>query len=136
MSAAGRSLLTVARFATRSLNRRSVVRIEVIQRMASTDSKELSGTTNVVAKDEVVRFIRDCLCKAGTTTEDGQVVGHHLMTADYSGHFSHGLNRLKLYVHDLESKITDPAAKPEIVTDFQVRRVLTFNFSQFSIGER
>lgn len=131
MSAAARSLLTAARFATRPLDR-SAVRIDVIRRMASSGSTQLAGATSVVPKDEVVRFIRDCLCKVGTTSEDGQVVGHHLMTADYCGHFSHGLNRLWLYVHDLESKIMDPAAKPEIVTDFQVRRVLTVTFHEFS----
>ncbi|XP_076293076.1 putative oxidoreductase YjmC [Lasioglossum baleicum] len=121
MSKAGRSILTAARFATRSFDH-GFGSIITIQRMASGGS-----TQQVVPKEEVVRFTRDCLCKVGTTQEDGQVVGHHLMTADYCGHFSHGLNRLRLYVHDLESKITDAAAKPEIVNDFQAVALVSGN---------
>lgn len=75
----------------------------------------------VVPKDEVVRFIEECMCKAGTSPEDARVVGHHLMTADYRGHFSHGMNRMQMYVKDIENRITDPIARPQIVTDFQVR---------------
>lgn len=74
----------------------------------------------VVSKDEVVRFIEDCMRKAGTTQEDAHVVAHHLMTADYRGHFSHGMNRMQMYVNEIESRITDPAAQPRVVTDFQV----------------
>lgn len=75
----------------------------------------------VVPKDEVIRFIVDCMRKAGTTSEDALTVGHHLMTADYRGHFSHGMNRMQMYVKDIENRITDPAARPQTVTDFQVR---------------
>ncbi|XP_015607252.1 uncharacterized protein LOC107273504 [Cephus cinctus] len=73
----------------------------------------------VVTKDEVVRFISDCLRKAGTTEDDAFTVGHHLMVADYRGHFSHGMNRMQMYVKDIESRLTDPAGKPTILTDFQ-----------------
>lgn len=81
----------------------------------------------VVPKDEVIRFIEECMCKAGTTLEDAHVVGHHLMIADYRGHFSHGMNRMQMYVKDIENRITDPAARPQIVTDFQVRTDLFFS---------
>ncbi|XP_078034874.1 putative oxidoreductase YjmC [Augochlora pura] len=124
MSKSGRSILTAARFATRLFDSRPAVSI-VIQRMATGGSAQ-----SVVPKEDVIRFIRDCLCKAGITSEDGQVVGHHLMTADYCGHFSHGLNRLRLYVHDLETKITDAAAKPEIVNDFQAVALVNGNNGQ------
>lgn len=73
----------------------------------------------VVPKEDVVRFITECLTKSGTTLEDGRTVAHHLMTADYSGHFSHGLNRMQMYVEDIKSKMTDPVAKTKIITDFQ-----------------
>lgn len=81
----------------------------------------------VVPKDEVIRFIVECMCKAGTTLEDARVVGHHLMTADYRGHFSHGMNRMQMYVRDIEKRLTDPAARPQIVTDFQVRMDLSLS---------
>ncbi|GAB1862598.1 Malate dehydrogenase [Camponotus japonicus] len=73
----------------------------------------------VVPKDEVIRFIQDCMCKAGTSLEDAYTVGHHLMIADYRGHFSHGMNRMQMYVKDIENRFTDPTARPQIITDFQ-----------------
>lgn len=75
----------------------------------------------VVPREEVVRFIADCMRKAGAGTEDARAVAQHLMTADYRGHFSHGLNRAQMYVNDIRHKLTDATAKPKIVNDFQVR---------------
>lgn len=86
-------------------------------RMMRADTQDYDQ--KVVPKDEVIRFIVDCMCKAGTTSEDALTVGHHLMTADYRGHFSHGMNRMQMYVQDIENRITDPAARPQTVTDFQ-----------------
>lgn len=75
----------------------------------------------LVPKAEVERFVSDCLKSVGAMDEDSKTVGHHLMTADYRGHFSHGLNRLEMYVRDIQTKATDPHAKPEIVQDFKVQ---------------
>ena len=74
----------------------------------------------VVTKDEVARFIGDCMMSAGTSREDAITVAHHLMTADYRGHFSHGMNRMHMYVNDIKSRTTDPTTQPQVVTDFQV----------------
>ncbi|XP_043281101.1 uncharacterized oxidoreductase YjmC [Venturia canescens] len=73
----------------------------------------------VVPKDEVTRFIAECMRRVGAKQEDAITVAHHLMTADYRGHFSHGMNRMEMYLHDIKTRITDPAAVPEIVTNFQ-----------------
>ncbi|XP_017875451.1 uncharacterized protein LOC108622231 [Ceratina calcarata] len=78
-------------------------------------------------KDEVVRFISDCMRKAGAKSDDGHIVGHHLMTADYRGHFSHGMNRLTLYVKDLESGMTDAKAEPEVVKDCKAVALVSGN---------
>ncbi|KYN02561.1 PREDICTED: uncharacterized oxidoreductase YjmC [Cyphomyrmex costatus] len=116
-------MLTVIRKATLScflelLTSSSSLRAHtVVARMTSTRCQDYDQ--KVVPKDEIIRFIEECMCKAGTTKEDGHAVGHHLMTADYRGHFSHGMNRLQMYVTDIENRITDPAARPQIVTDFQ-----------------
>ncbi|XP_011641057.1 uncharacterized protein LOC105429639 [Pogonomyrmex barbatus] len=91
--------------------------LRTVTRMASTGCQD--HDQKVVPKDEVIRFIEECMCKAGTTVEDARIVGHHLMTADYRGHFSHGMNRMQMYVQDIENRITDPAVRPQIVTDFQ-----------------
>lgn len=91
--------------------------VTVFDRMMSTGCQD--HDERVVPKDEIVRFIQDCMCKAGTTPEDAYTVGHHLMIADYRGHFSHGMNRMQMYVQDIENRITDPVARPQIITDFQ-----------------
>ncbi|EZA49144.1 hypothetical protein DMN91_005306 [Ooceraea biroi] len=93
----------------------------IATRMSSTMCQE---DHKVVPKEEVIRFIEECMRKAGTTPEDAHTVAHHLMTADYRGHFSHGMNRMQMYVKDIENKITDPAARPRIVTDFQAIAVV------------
>ncbi|KAG6794509.1 hypothetical protein HZU73_10074 [Apis mellifera caucasica] len=81
----------------------------------------------VVPKNEVIRFISDCLCKVGTTPEDAYIVGHHLMTSDYCGHFSHGMNRMQAYVLSIKNGITNPSAKPKIVSDFQAVALIDGN---------
>ena len=122
-------MLTVIRKATLSrflelLTSSSPLRARTVAAgMTSTGNQDYDQ--KVIPKDEVIRFIEECMCKAGTTKEDGRAVGHHLMTADYRGHFSHGMNRMQMYVTDIEKRITDPAARPQIVTDFQVRTDLS-----------
>ncbi|XP_076639932.1 putative oxidoreductase YjmC [Colletes latitarsis] len=114
MSTAYRTIPAASRIALGVFRDSTKIGSIVVRRMTSDQCNE-----QVVPKEDVVRFIRDCLCKVGTPGEYGQTVGHHLMTADYCGHFSHGMNRLRMYVQDIETKTTDPAAKPQILTDFQ-----------------
>lgn len=93
----------------------------------------------VVPKDDVVRFISESMKKVGATAEDALEVGEHLMTADYRGHFSHGLNRMQMYVKEIDTKLANPTAKPQIVQDFQVRAKRRFEFREivfFSISLR
>ncbi|CAK9798860.1 Malate dehydrogenase [Anthophora plagiata] len=114
MSNVHRNLLTACNSASWLLMN-SLKFNSAILRMASSQTTDQM----VVPKEDVVRFIAECLTKSGTTPEDGRTVAHHLMTADYSGHFSHGLNRMQMYVEDIKGKMTDPVAKSKIVTDFQ-----------------
>ncbi|OXU18489.1 hypothetical protein TSAR_011386 [Trichomalopsis sarcophagae] len=89
------------------------------QQAAKMASANLEYNKMVVPKEEVIRFIADCMTKAGSSKEDAVTVAHHLMTADYRGHFSHGMNRMQMYVDDIRHKLTDATAKPKIVNDFQ-----------------
>ncbi|XP_058806678.1 uncharacterized oxidoreductase YjmC [Phymastichus coffea] len=88
-----------------------------------------AGDDCVVAKEEVVRFISDCMQKAGSNGEDARTIAHHLMTADYRGHFSHGMNRMEMYVNDIRHKLTDPKARPQVVNDFQAIALVDGNNS-------
>ncbi|XP_076763711.1 putative oxidoreductase YjmC [Xylocopa sonorina] len=96
---------------------------QIIARTSSSGSNEHL----VVPKEEVVRFICECMRKSGSTAEDGLVVGQHLMFADYCGHFSHGMNRVPMYVQDIKDGMTDPLAKPQISNDFQAIALVTGN---------
>ena len=108
------------------------------QQQVSKMATSLNCDELVVPKEEVIRFIADCMTKAGARHEDAEAVGHHLMTADYRGHFSHGMNRMQMYVDDIRHKLTDPAAKPKIVNDFQVRmNIIIYTYScMYAVGER
>lgn len=94
-----------------------VERSAIALRMACSSS---TSTDMVVPKEEVVRFIADCMKKAGSSPDDAQTVAHHLMTADYRGHFSHGMNRVDMYVNEIKEHLSDAKAKPKIVNDCQV----------------
>ena len=47
-----------------------------------------------VAIPEVKDFIIRCMVAAGTKDSHAKALSDNLTTADYRGHFSHGLNRL------------------------------------------
>lgn len=47
-----------------------------------------------VAVPEVTDFIKRCMMSIGTPDEHASSLADILVTADYRGHFSHGLNRL------------------------------------------
>jgi Malate/L-lactate dehydrogenase len=48
----------------------------------------------LVAIPEVTAFIERCMTAVGTKPTHAKALADNLMTADYRGHFSHGLNRL------------------------------------------
>ena len=51
-------------------------------------------TGKIVAVTEVSKFIVRCMVAAGAPEDGANVLADVLVTADYRGHFSHGLNRL------------------------------------------
>ncbi|KAH3694000.1 uncharacterized oxidoreductase YjmC-like [Dreissena polymorpha] len=69
---------------------------------------------DAVPKAEVERFIIDCMTKVGTKRTHAVSLASNLMTADYRGHYSHGMNRLDLYVNDIRTGITVSKDEPSI----------------------
>lgn len=57
----------------------------------------------------------DCFVKSNTTPENAQAMADLLTEADYRGHFSHGMNRLEMYINDLQINSTDGSATPLIL---------------------
>jgi len=48
----------------------------------------------VVTRDELHRLVVKCMVVSGADEENAKVMADLLVTADYRGHYSHGLNRL------------------------------------------
>ncbi|XP_060530052.1 uncharacterized oxidoreductase YjmC-like [Cylas formicarius] len=71
-------------------------------------------TLTVIPLEEVRRFVEDCFKAVGTTSENASTVATNLVEADYRGHYSHGINRLNLYIQDIMAKRCDPNAIPSI----------------------
>ena len=78
------------------------------------------SNTNLVEPQEVHEFITQCIEKCGSTPrEHAACLADVLVAADLRGHYSHGLNRLEMYVTELLGvpPQCDGAAKPEIVKE-------------------
>ena len=59
----------------------------------------MATSGKLVAVSEVTNFIKRCMVAAGAPEAGANVLADVLVTADYRGHFSHGLNRLGGGVH-------------------------------------
>ena len=79
----------------------------------SSDGTELVEANRYIHKDEVRRFMKDAMMKVGTEAHRAEQIAENLFQADYRGHFSHGLNRLAMYIQDIEKGFTNPNADPE-----------------------
>jgi LDH2 family malate/lactate/ureidoglycolate dehydrogenase len=53
-------------------------------------------TAQIISRDEIQSFIKRAMIAVGTNETHAEVLADNLVTADYRGHFSHGLNRLGL----------------------------------------
>jgi len=70
-----------------------------------------------VALSEMHSFMMRCMEKAGAKTQHSKALADLLVAADYRGHYSHGLNRLDMYVRDIQSGITVSDKEPEIIKE-------------------
>lgn len=59
----------------------------------------------------------DCFVAANTPLAHAQAMADLLVEADYRGHFSHGMNRLEMYINDLCKNSTAGDAVPEILKE-------------------
>lgn len=57
----------------------------------------------------------DCFVASKTPPEHAQQMADLLVEADYRGHFSHGMNRLEMYINDLHAGCTDGHATPALL---------------------
>ncbi|XP_063626284.1 uncharacterized oxidoreductase YjmC-like [Cydia splendana] len=70
-----------------------------------------------VRVEEVSRFMRECFQATGVPENEAKEHTDLLLQADFTGHYSHGLNRVEFYVNDLISGATDPKGKPVVLKE-------------------
>ncbi|KAM8709596.1 hypothetical protein ACLKA7_016410 [Drosophila subpalustris] len=71
----------------------------------------------LVTNKESRRFMIDCFKAVKVPEEHAVAQADLLIAADYRGHFSHGMNRLEMYINDLAINSTDGAAEPKILKE-------------------
>ncbi|XP_059176723.1 uncharacterized oxidoreductase YjmC-like isoform X2 [Physella acuta] len=78
---------------------------------------KMASNESVVAREEMHAFVTRCMVKVGTKPDHASALADLLVAADYRGHYSHGLNRLDMYVKDIEAKMCVSDKEPEIVKE-------------------
>ena len=69
----------------------------------------------LVQAESLKKIVSAILEKGGSSKNESQVVGNHLVRANLVGHDSHGVGMLPRYVEMLKAKLLLPNQKPEIV---------------------
>ncbi|KAK5642467.1 hypothetical protein RI129_008634 [Pyrocoelia pectoralis] len=80
-------------------------------------TSEENSETPLIPLKEGRRFIVECLQAVGTPQKHAEAQADLLIEADYRGHFSHGMNRLQMYINDITSKTCDAKAVPKILQE-------------------
>ena len=57
----------------------------------------------------------EAMIKVGTQEHRAKMLAANLSEADYRGHFSHGLNRLAMYVSECQSNLCQPNIDPVVL---------------------
>ncbi|ULU05716.1 hypothetical protein L5515_014104 [Caenorhabditis briggsae] len=72
---------------------------------------------SVVSKDEMRRFMVECMTTAGATESHATQLALVLLEGDVRGHYSHGLNRLDMYVRDVQQNVCKGDGEPVILKE-------------------
>jgi len=76
-----------------------------------------AGENLVVGEEDLLRWSVTCLEIAGASTNHAESQTKLLLAADRRGHYSHGFNRLGVYVRDIQSGACFPNAQPTVVRE-------------------
>ncbi|KAL4222706.1 hypothetical protein ACF0H5_018747 [Mactra antiquata] len=72
---------------------------------------------SIVPLQEFHAFVVRCMKALGISEDHGSSLADLLVSADYRGHYSHGLNRLDMYICDVRTKTTVADGTPEIIKE-------------------
>lgn len=68
----------------------------------------------LIQKSEVQSFIERCMTAVGTKSHHAQSLAEVLVEGDHRGHYSHGLNRMDMYVKDIKDGICAKDGEPVV----------------------
>uniref|UniRef100_A0A0K0F4C4 Malate dehydrogenase n=1 Tax=Strongyloides venezuelensis TaxID=75913 RepID=A0A0K0F4C4_STRVS len=68
--------------------------------------------------EDVKRYIIDCMKVVGTDSDHGKKLADVLVKGDNRGHYSHGINRLEMYMRDVKKGACKGKGEPKILNDF------------------
>lgn len=71
----------------------------------------------LITKMEVQSFIERCMVAVGTQPHHARSLAEVLVEGDHRGHYSHGLNRMDMYVKDIQSGICAKDGEPVVEKD-------------------
>lgn len=70
---------------------------------------------HTVSRPEIHDFMKRTMVAIGTNLKHAETLADVLVTGDYRGHFSHGLNRLDLYMKDIQAESCQKDGEPTII---------------------
>uniref|UniRef100_A0A3B3XZP8 Malate dehydrogenase n=1 Tax=Poecilia mexicana TaxID=48701 RepID=A0A3B3XZP8_9TELE len=68
----------------------------------------------VISQQEVQSFIERCLTTVGAKPHHASSLAEVLVTADCRGHYSHGLNRMDMYLKDIQTGVCAVEGEPVV----------------------
>ncbi|KAH8379270.1 hypothetical protein KR009_003974 [Drosophila setifemur] len=80
-------------------------------------TRNMSAAPKLVAVAESRRFMIDCFKAVKVPQAHAEAQADLLVGADHRGHFSHGMNRLEMYINDLAINSTDGGAVPCVLKE-------------------
>ncbi|KAJ3638535.1 hypothetical protein MTP99_001892 [Tenebrio molitor] len=79
-----------------------------------------SGTvedTPIVSLAECRRFVIDCMIAVGTPKHNAERLADNMVEADYRGLHGHGINRIEMFLSEVQHGSCDAAASPEVLNE-------------------
>ncbi|GMS86719.1 hypothetical protein PENTCL1PPCAC_8894, partial [Pristionchus entomophagus] len=97
--------------------RRSLIRLVVSRRSVSSEETMANAGDKIVERKEMHRYMVDCLLTAGAVKSHAGQLADVLIEGDVRGHYSHGLNRLEMYVQNLQEGSCERTGDPKILNE-------------------
>uniref|UniRef100_A0A5S6QF49 Malate dehydrogenase n=1 Tax=Trichuris muris TaxID=70415 RepID=A0A5S6QF49_TRIMR len=99
-----------------SISRRIRGQLYALQHWRSC-SVDRHGYDHLLSVNEVKDFMTACVVSAGAEEEHASMLADVLIAADYRGHYSHGLNRLDMYINDLNGSFCRGSGVPTVLSE-------------------